>query len=329
MLLIDDTRVATGRQAQTAKAQVRDTVHMRSSLKSLLDGFIDYAGTFPPAGLTVTQSFDNYLRYLRGPEQVIVSRFAISSKALPELIEELDRRPTAPEVPITVIGSGSQDLDSWHDALETDAGLMTEFVNEAGERAAIEAYEVRIPSNDLIETCVRDMKAFDQVDAFLELPWGPGMTDSLAVIAQSEWLAAKARTGGATLDAYPSTASVATFIHGCAALELSFKLTAGLHHALPKIDRETGAKAQGFLNVLAACGFALVHDLTTSELANVLTSPSAEDWRFGDAGLSWKGIDLTLEDIDDSRGIFWSIGSCSVEEALNDLDALGLIAGGR
>ena len=38
---------------------------------------------------------------------------------------------------------------------------------------------------------------------------------------------------------------------------------------------------------------------------------------------------MTLEDIDDSRGIFWSIGSCSVEEALNDLDALGLIAGGR
>ncbi len=85
----------------------------------------------------------------------------------------------------------------------------------------------------------------------------------------------------------------------------------------------------GFINVLAACGFALAEDMSRSEIEDVLLTRSIEDWRFDDKGLSWRDNSLSIDEIDDARELLWSIGSCSVEEALSDLDALGLIAGGR
>jgi len=302
---------------------------MRASLLSLLDGLIDYAGLFPPAKLEMAEAVDHYLRYVQGPDSWFVGRFVCSSTRLPELVAVLEKIPAAPEIPIAVIGKPNENLDGWYEALEHDALAMNEFVKSVGTRAGLEAYEVRVPGHADVETCIKDLRSFQEVDVFVELPWGDGMDDSLAALAETEWLAAKARTGGEAASSYPSSAELAHFIHGSVALDLSFKLTAGLHHPLPRTDRETGARMHGFLNVLAACGFALAHDMARKELEEVLRTSSIEDWDFDEKKLTWRGLSLSMEDIEDTRDLLWSIGSCSVEEAMSDLDALGLVAGGK
>jgi len=302
---------------------------MVASLRSLLDRVIDYAGLFPPAQLDMSRSVAEYLRQTQGPDAWFVGRFVCPSTRLDELQDTLASSPGAPEIPIAVAGGASENLDGWYQVLEHDANVMNEFVQAVGEKAAIEAYEVRIPENRYIGACIGDLKSFQEVDVFVELPWGQGLDDSLAAIAETEWLCAKARTGGATPGAVPSAGDLAGFLHGAVGLDLSFKLTAGLHHPLPRVDRDTGAKMHGFLNVLSACGFALAEDMSRNEIQELLTSASVEDWRFEPDRIRWRDASLTLEDIEDSRELFWSIGSCSVEEPLNDLDALGLITGGR
>ena len=302
---------------------------MRASLLSLLDGVIDYAGLFPPANLEMADAVNRYLRYFQGTDSWIVGRFVCPSSRLIELLDVLDRVPTAPEIPVAVIGLPNSDLDGWYETLEHDSKAMSAFVKRAGPRAAIEAYEVRIPGHNHVESCANDLRSFQDVDVFVELPWGEELDDSLAALAQTEWLAGKARTGGLTAKDYPTAAEVAHFIHGAVALDLSFKLTAGLHYPLPRVDRETGAQMHGFLNVLSACGFALEHDMSRKELEQVLLSNSTTDWKFEEKKITWRKYAITLDDIDDSRDLFWSIGSCSFQDALDGLDALGLVAGGN
>jgi hypothetical protein len=302
---------------------------MVASLKSLLDRVIDYAGLFPPAELEMPRAVSEFLVTSKGPDAWILSRFACPSARLTEFGDELRTRPGLADTPVSVIGTASQDLDGWHAALEQDAKLMNDFVEQVGESAAIEAYEVRIPANKDIVRCIKDLKAFEEVDVFVELPWGAGIDDSLAALAETEWLCAKARTGGQSPESFPPALELAGFLHGAIALELSFKLTAGLHHPLPRVDRATGARIHGFINVLAASAFAYVEDMSRNEIADVLLTASLEEWRFEEKRLSWRDSSITLEDIEDVREMFWSIGSCSVEVALSDLDALGLIAGGR
>jgi hypothetical protein len=85
----------------------------------------------------------------------------------------------------------------------------------------------------------------------------------------------------------------------------------------------------GFLNVLAACGFALAEDMSRNEIEDVLNSATTDDWRFGDEQICWRDSSLSIEEIEDSRELFWSIGSCSIDEVIAGLDAHGLIGRGR
>src|SRR5476651_147074 len=116
---------------------------MVASLKSLLDRVIDYAGLFPPAELDMPRAVSEFLVTSKGPDAWMVSRFVCPSARLSEFGDELRTRPALADTPVSVIGTASQDLDGWHSALEQDAILMNDFVEKVGERAAIEAYEVR------------------------------------------------------------------------------------------------------------------------------------------------------------------------------------------
>lgn len=301
---------------------------MVSSLRSLLDGVIDYAGLFPPAQFEMSRAIDTFMRTADSPDSWILSRFVCPSARLMELMNVIREVPSITDFPISVIGASAPDFAGWQAALDHDATVMNEFVQIAGEMAAVEAYEIRIPTNRDIQKCIKDLKAFEEVDVFVELPWGAGIDDSLAAIAETDWLCAKARTGGQSAAAFPPASELAEFLHGAAALDLTFKLTAGLHHPLPRTDKVTGARMHGFINVLGATSFALAEDMSRSEIEDVLLGHSIEEWKFEEDRILWRDLSVELEDIEASRDIFWSIGSCSVQEALTDMAALDLYSGG-
>jgi hypothetical protein len=142
---------------------------------------------------------------------------------------------------------------------------------------------------------------------------------------------AKVRTGGLTPEAIPSTADIGGFLATAVSRRLPFKATAGLHHpvrstrALTYAPDSQRAMMHGFLNVFAAAAFAW-HGADRETIQDVLEETEAESFAFGAKALEWRGRTLSTEQIADARAHFaHSFGSCSFEEPIGDLRALGLL----
>jgi hypothetical protein len=137
---------------------------------------------------------------------------------------------------------------------------------------------------------------------------------------------AKLRTGGVTPDTIPSLESVASFITGCAERRLPFKATAGLHHPIRSMQRLTydpdacSAMMHGFINVFLAAAFAWRGD---RQIQRILAETDTSAFRFDDRAY-WRDQSLSSEQIAESRREFaHSFGSCSFEEPIEDLRAIG------
>ncbi|MBY0373285.1 MAG: hypothetical protein K2Q23_04780 [Bryobacteraceae bacterium] len=60
------------------------------ALEALLNGAIDYAGLYPPAGLPLAQAAANYESYRRSPEHWMLGRFVGPAAAVDQLPDKLD-----------------------------------------------------------------------------------------------------------------------------------------------------------------------------------------------------------------------------------------------
>jgi hypothetical protein len=137
---------------------------------------------------------------------------------------------------------------------------------------------------------------------------------------------AKLRTGGMKPEAIPAVEDVAGFIVACAERRLPFKATAGLHHPVrashPLTDAADAPRAvmHGFLNVFLAAAFAWhgKHDIEP-----VLSESDPAAFRFDDQA-RWRDWSLDAKQVRAARLAFaHSFGSCSFDEPVRDLEALG------
>ena len=79
----------------------------------------------------------------------------------------------------------------------------------------------------------------------------------------------------------------------------------------------------GFVNVFVAAAFAW-HGMDRESLILVLEETHAPAFEFGEDQLSWRGLQLSTEQIYAARRHFaHSFGSCSFDEPLQDLRDLG------
>jgi hypothetical protein len=139
---------------------------------------------------------------------------------------------------------------------------------------------------------------------------------------------AKLRTGGVKPEAIPSVPDVAAFIVACAQRRLPFKATAGLHHPvraehpLTYATDAPRAVMHGFLNVFMAAAFGWHGERNIEPIVSE-TDPHA--FHFGERA-GWRGWSLDLGQVKEARQYFaHSFGSCSFEEPVHDLEALGLL----
>ena len=117
---------------------------------------------------------------------------------------------------------------------------------------------------------------------------------------------AKVRCGGARV---PTVEELAGFILECREQEVAFKATAGLHHAL-----RTGGE-HGFLNLLAACVFGDEEEALRDDAFEL----DAESFR-------WRGHAAGPDELARvRRKLFSGIGSCSFDEPVAELQALGIL----
>ena len=116
----------------------------------------------------------------------------------------------------------------------------------------------------------------------------------------------KLRCGGARI---PTVDEVAQFVRRCRNDGLRFKATAGLHHALP-----TGGE-HGFLNLLAASVFGAEEEMLVTRDVEL----DAESFRVN----GWAADAEACARV--RRELFASIGSCSFDEPVGELKALGIL----
>jgi hypothetical protein len=128
----------------------------------------------------------------------------------------------------------------------------------------------------------------------------------------------KLRTGGTSIEAFHNERQLAEPIVMCAAERLAFKCTAGLHNAIRHRDAATLFEHHGFLNVALAARVAAAtgsHAATRAMLAE----------RDADVVASRVGA-LTATDVRAIRALFSSFGTCSIDEPVTDLIAMGLVS---
>lgn len=146
---------------------------------------------------------------------------------------------------------------------------------------------------------------------FVELPPDGPVDDAVEQVARLG-AGVKVRCGGVTPDAVPSVERVAEVLVACAKRRLPYKATAGLHHPF---RRRGGTPQHGFVNLLAATSVALT-GAGCDEVARIL---DAEE---GDPG---GGRSLLIRIDRRSRTLLRAIGTCSIDEPVEDMTALGIL----
>src|SRR5438874_3819077 len=125
-----------------------------------------------------------------GPSRWMLGRFICPADRLDELQEAREAAPAGDEPPwrISVLATGGSDGEPWPASLEPALEEAAAFGNRAGDSAAIELVETRLPdaglsADSLIGTMVVAVDRFSGAipgsRPFLEVPFGPGWRDTV------------------------------------------------------------------------------------------------------------------------------------------------------
>jgi hypothetical protein len=309
---------------------------VRRSLEALTGGLIDYAGLYPPAGLDMQTSVENYARSAQGEERSMLGRFICPASRLREFSSA-----AAPMLPGTFATSGYREhadsMEAWPVSVVADVALdeaidLISRFNEHHDReehglATIDAIELRPMPIGQIDDALDAIP--DDLMAFFEIDWRSDPRGTIASLSGTG-CAAKIRTGGVTPDAIPPADVVAGFIGACMLADVALKGTAGMHHPLRSEHRLTYAAdapravMHGFVNFFLACALLHARAIDQDAAARLLDEADPAAFDFGDDRAAWRGRSADLDAIARARQHFaLSYGSCSFEEPVADLRGLG------
>src|SRR5260370_5727353 len=217
---------------------------------------IDYAGLFAPASLAMASSVANYDTYSQSEWNWILGRFIVPVARLGEFEEAFAGLATPS--PGTGFANWRLSVLLGSDPV-ADVANIREFNarvtnSGSGRRAVVESVEVKVASAEEIKRVSGVIPA--EYATYFEVP-PSSCAECIAAVAYYG-RRAKIRTGGETADKFPASESVIEFIRLCAAANVPFKATAGLHHPLRSVHRFTyqpespSGVMHGFVNVFLA-----------------------------------------------------------------------------
>jgi hypothetical protein len=289
--------------------------------RAVLEGLIDYAGLFPPAGLTMGQTVRNYAAYQRRPDGWALGRLVVPVSRLGEFEQELLALPEVDRLGTRWPLTGLLGAD-WERELDVLDAFNERHVH-GGPRVL--SLEVRVASEAQVTALRRAVPS--HLELFVELPLG-GELPALVAAARREGARAKIRTGGVHPADIPEPQAVLAFLERAADIRLPFKATAGLHHPVrgsaPLTYAPGSARATmfGYLNLVLAAA-AVWQGLDGRTALALLISEDAKTLRLGEDEVRWAAIRLSREAIVEARREFvLAIGSCSFTEPLEEVAGL-------
>jgi hypothetical protein len=291
-----------------------------SALRPLLSGIVDYAGLFPPAGLDMAAAVRNYAEYRHDDASWMLGRFVVSASRLAELARELR-------------GLENDSADAWQiaallsDDVATDVATVETFNAELDEVAHVDTLEGKFSTPDAITRAAALVG--ERFALFVEVPVDRDPRPLIDAVAAAG-VNAKIRTGGVTVDAFPSAPAIVRFMRECAEARVPFKATAGLHHPIRAEHRLTYAPdapsgtMYGYLNVFLTA--ALLPELTDAEAVALLEESDPRALVVSRDSIRWRDHELRADQANAARErVASSFGSCSFREPVDDLHALSLL----
>ncbi len=278
----------------------------------LLHGGIDYAGLFPPAGLSLAESVGNYADYRAGPDRWALGRLIVPATRLLEfdaLVDATGRDTAGWRLSATLGGGGASEC-----ALVAEANRRL-----AGRGAAVDAIEAKVVDPGAVATLARSVEPGQAW--YGEIPLDSRDEAVLdALVAHRGF--AKIRMGGVTPELFPDPGQVARFLQAAAVRSLAFKATAGLHHPLrgpyplTYLPGSPKATMYGYLNLMVATILARQGG-DVEEIQAALVESDPRHLRIQDHALEWRHRRFT--DLGSCRESFHGFGSCSFREPIDEL----------
>ncbi|NOS86629.1 MAG: hypothetical protein HOP31_15950 [Ignavibacteria bacterium] len=313
------------------------------SLKNFCERIIDYAGLFPPASLELGQAFHNFVFYSQGEYRWMLGKFIIPAKRLAELGSLLDDMTIEGIIPLSVLGSSSENINEFNELFKSDIATIKEFISKHSGTVSIDAFEVRLPS-ELFKNEENSgiLKLMSGISTSLETALGKNIPVFYEVTLTKDYESEiirtvesigalnkgcgyKLRTGGTEASAFPEPEVIAFAIMTCCEFDVPMKCTAGLHHPIRHYNEEVKSNMHGFMNVFAAGILAYTSNLDESEIIDVLTDQDPYEFMFTESGFTWDENEITNSEIKTAREKFMlSYGSCSFDEPIEDLKTMEL-----
>lgn len=259
----------------------------------------DDAAIFPPGNLPLAEAVRAHLAHGVAPYADLVGPLVVALADLPAMAEASADLPAA-TVDLSVTVPSPADIAG---AVERSARVRA---------VRLVALEVAVPEGvaptEVVPAIDAALGVLDRETVptvYVELPRDERRDALVAALAGTPYRA-KLRTGGVRAELYPDEAELAAAVVALARAGVPFKATAGLHHAVRNTDPATGFEQHGLLNLLAATE-AATQGAGVEEVAALLAVREAERLPRPTGGL------------------FGSVGTCSIDEPVAELTALGLL----
>lgn len=266
---------------------------------ALFAGLVDDAAMFPPGNAPAAEAVRAHLEHRQAWYADLIGPLVVPDAALRQAqgagevsvintggaggLLSLARRDV-PGVRVVAVESALRDLDDL-------AGNAARVAAAAGELA-------------------------EDISVFVEIPYAPGWERAVEAV-EAAGLFGKIRTGSPDNSGTPPYDQLVDQLHVLVEADLSFKATAGLHHALPVGDDPVRPVQHGFVNVLLAVA-ALIDGGSRYDVVEQLADTDRHP-RF-----EWIG-DWDEAQAARVRRRFRSFGCCGVLDPVIDLVKLGLV----
>lgn len=298
--------------------------------RALLDGLIDDAAQFPPARLPLDQAVAGYLAHRAGPYARLQGRFLCPAARLGKLPEALPPREHLEVGAVLPPGADGA-------AVAAVLRAARRAPEASGGRVRVTGLEVPLPAGRAAWEPVVAALGPEVPQVYLEVPvlalgTSAAVAEAVGAVAGHRAgatappdVGAKVRCGGVTADAVPSVEIVTAFLRACVDAAVPLKATAGLHHPVRHANAEAGWVMHGFLNVLGGAVLYAAGAVGAEGLAAVVAEADPAAFRLEQDRFAWRDCAASAADVARARGLVHAYGSCSFDEPVDDLVALGLL----
>jgi hypothetical protein len=286
---------------------------MSSTTPPLLRGLLDDAAVFPPAATPLPDAVRAHGGHRTSWYAGCVGPLLVPAASVAELVAVLTDQTSTTTVPsaealdvvlVSRPGSDPAVLAAGLHVLRDEVGIHVVGVELGWEHGW------------------RDL-GLEDVGVVLEAPRGPdqavAVADVRTAVGEGRPVLAKFRTGATPTWEWPDRTELGAFILLVAGLEVPFKLTGGLHHAVRGTYHVAGVAEEnhGVLNVLLATAAAL-EEAGPEEVAAVLELTDGR--ALAELVGAWTPKTTTAV-----RRAFTAYGCCTVTDPVGELADLGLL----